>query len=167
MGVFHVKMLPILFAIGVLSASVSSSFLPQWQELNCEANHKYLFADVTHTWQDAREECALYGGWLLSIDSMQEQNCLLKYAKTNVQSGWFWHDATDSETEGVYVHAKDNLDLTWINTRWRCDKVRSFNSADDFDYLFLGLYGENDVRTGAWCSYDDTQKYYFICEGLI
>merc|ERR1712154_242721 len=111
MGVFHVKMLPILFAIGVLSASVSSSFLPQWQELNCEANHKYLFADVTHTWQDAREECALYGGWLLSIDSMQEQNCLLKYAKTNVQSGWFWHDATDSETEGVYVHAKDKLDL--------------------------------------------------------
>ena len=83
----------ILFPILVtFSMTVCGSSLPEWQNINCETGHKYFFSDVTHTWQDAREECELYGGWLVSINSLQEQNCLVRYAKISVQNGWFWHD---------------------------------------------------------------------------
>ena len=86
------KMFHCLIYLGALFLTVSSSSLPGWEELHCETGHKYLFSDVGHTWQDAREECELYGGWLLSINSMQEQNCLVRFAKSSGVHGWFWHD---------------------------------------------------------------------------
>ena len=86
-------MLDSLLYLGVLTLTVSGSSLPGWEELQCEEGHKYLFSDTKHTWQDAREECELYGGWLLSINSLQEQNCLVRYAQTSgLHHGWFWHD---------------------------------------------------------------------------
>merc|ERR1712038_585842 len=113
--------------ISILSVSVSlvslasSSSLPGWENLQCERGHKYLFSDTKHSWQDARDECELYGGWLLSINSQQEQNCLVRFAhSTGLQTGWFWHDANDVADEGVLVHARDNSDVTWINHRVNC-----------------------------------------------
>ena len=74
------------------SLTVSCS-LPGWEELQCEEGHKYLFSDIKLTWQDARVECELYGGWLLSINSMQEQNCLVRFSlSSGLHTGWFWHD---------------------------------------------------------------------------
>ena len=86
-------MLDSLLYLGVLTLTVSGSSLPGWEDLQCEEGHKYLFSDTSHTWQDARDECELYGGWLLSINSLQEQNCLVRFAKTSgLHHGWFWHD---------------------------------------------------------------------------
>ena len=56
--------------------------LPQWQELECEVideiyeklnlktfpfqpGHKYLFSETTLPWLEAKDECELYGGWLV------------------------------------------------------------------------------------------------------
>ena len=159
-------MLQILFAALAFSPVILSYSLPQWQELNCEANHKYYFSDSTLNWQDAREVCELYGGWLLSINSLQEQNCLVRHAMTAVHHGWFWHDATDKETESIYVHAKDNSDLTWVPHRWRCGSTNNIYTDID-DYLLIGLFGDTHSETGAWCTRQETIKTYYICEGLI
>ena len=81
--------------LGVLSLTVSGSSLPSWHEIDCGDgyNSKYLFSDVSHTWQDARGECELYGGWLLYINNQQEQNCLVRFAHSiGLQTGYFWHD---------------------------------------------------------------------------
>ena len=51
-----------------------------------------MFSEVQHSWYDARDECQLYGGWLLSLGSRQEQNCILKFAQDNVRTDWYWHD---------------------------------------------------------------------------
>ena len=76
-----------------LSLAVSGSSLPSWHLIQCEAGHKYLFSDEVRSWQDARDECELYGGWLLSIGSQREQNCLVRYAHSSgLHTGWFWHD---------------------------------------------------------------------------
>ena len=76
--------------------TVSGTSSSGWEDLQCEAGHRYLFSDVARTWQEAREECELYGGWLLSINSLQEQNCLVRFAKTSVQDGLFWNDGERS-----------------------------------------------------------------------
>ena len=176
-----VKIFILSVSVSLLSLASSSS-LPGWENLQCERGHKYLFSDVSHTWQDARDECELYGGWLLSINSQQEQNCLVRFAHSSgLHTGWFWHDgnfcifllfmlfipiflkANDVADEGVLVHAKDNSDLIWINDRIGCN-VDHWDRG--YDYYVLGLFGESDRRTGAWCDVPDVD-YYFICEGPI
>merc|ERR1711997_984169 len=159
-------MLRTVFNLVFLSLSVSGSSLPRWVDLNCERGHKYLFSDVQHTWQDARDECELYEGYLLSINSLQEQNCLVRYAQGSVQHGWFWHDATDNETESVYVHALDSSDLTWLPHLWRVSDRVEFTNTDG-DYTVLGLHGGTGYLTGNWGSVTEDRTFYFICEGFI
>ena len=79
----------ILFS--VLYLSVSASSLPSWHDLQCEPGHKYLFSNKVDTWQNARDECEQYGGWLLSINSLQEQNCLVRFSETSVHDDWIWY----------------------------------------------------------------------------
>lgn len=72
---------------------VKSGRIPQWHDLNCEEGHRYLFSDVMHPWDDAVAECQLYGGWLLSLDSLAEQNCLLRFENTaSIPQDWYWTD---------------------------------------------------------------------------
>merc|ERR1739836_354885 len=161
------KMLHEILILAVFSMTVSGTSLPEWQNLNCEAGHKYFFSDETRHWQDARDECELYGGWLLSIDSQQEQNCLVRFAHSSgLHAGWFWHDANDAADEGILIHARDNSDLTWVNHLFSCGG-EDYMYHRGLDYYILGLGGENDRHTGAWCDVDATYSAYFICEGLI
>merc|ERR1711936_594050 len=166
------KMFHKILILAVFSMTVSGTSLPEWQNLNCEAGHKYLFMNEGRHWQDARYECELYGGWLLSIGSQKEQNCLVRYAHSShssgLQAGWYWHDANDAADEGVLVHATDNSDLTWINHLLSCGYGNE-HSLDHrgYDYYELGLFGETDRRTGVWCDLEETANRWFICEGLI
>merc|ERR1711874_124235 len=162
------KMLHKILILAVFSMTVSGTSQPEWQNLNCEAGHKYLFSDGARPWYSARDECELYGGWLLSIDSQKEQNCLVRYAHSSgLQAGWFWHDANDAADEGILVHATDNSDLTWVNHLFSCGG-NEYMYLRGLDYYMLGLHGENNRATGAWCDTEATYgSAYFICEGLI
>ena len=71
---------------------VSCDEVVDWVNLECEDNHKYLFSDVVHSWFDAVAECQLYGGWLLSLGSLEEQNCLLRYGQSQGLDAWYWTD---------------------------------------------------------------------------
>ena len=57
-----------------------------------QAGHKYLFSDSLLPWTDAVDECKLYGGWLVSLDNLKEQNCLLRYGMSQGFDAWYWHD---------------------------------------------------------------------------
>ena len=104
---------------------------------NCEEGHRYLFSEVKMTWEEARGECLLYGGWLVDLRTRKEQNCLLRYAQAaGVTDDWYWHDGNQHtrlfpglllyfiivnslETHGVFMHAKDNSEAEWVND-WSC-----------------------------------------------
>ena len=64
-------------------------------------NSSYIFSFHDHNWHHALQQCRLYGGYLLSINSLQEQNCVLELAKQrNVTRGSryygdYWHDGED------------------------------------------------------------------------
>ena len=81
-----------VFLVFVMGVS-SRNLLPDWVSLDCDGNHQYFFSDQKLTWSEASDECNLYGGYLLRIDSLEEQNCLLKYGYlANLAGPWFWHD---------------------------------------------------------------------------
>ena len=66
-----------------------------------QAGHKYLFSEVALNWEDARAECELYGGWIVDVNDVYEENCLLQYATTTVgiidTDSWFWTDGKMSQ----------------------------------------------------------------------
>merc|ERR1719158_2248749 len=78
---------------------------PHWENLECEPGHKYLFSEVAMTWEEARVECDLYGGWLVNINSLEEQNCLLRHGNYEGYDTWYHTDAHDLASKGVWVHA--------------------------------------------------------------
>ena len=66
---------------------------PSWEDLQCEDGHRYLFSETSLSWSEAVEECSLYGGWLVSINSLQEQNCLLRHGQeAGLAESWYWSD---------------------------------------------------------------------------
>ena len=42
--------------------------------------HKYMFGEEALNWEEAREMCELQSGWLVDINSIHEQNCLIRHA---------------------------------------------------------------------------------------
>ena len=80
---------PIIFLLALI---VCSGKVADWVNLECEENHKYLFSDITLNWQDSVTECQLYGGWLVSIGSLEEQNCLLRHGQNQSLDYWYWTD---------------------------------------------------------------------------
>ena len=72
------------------SVKDEKSFAPHWEQL-CDKGHKYLFSEETANWNDAREMCVLLGGYLVKIENLHENNCLLKYALNNgLGNKWWW-----------------------------------------------------------------------------
>ena len=63
---------------------------PHWEPL-CDKGHKYLFSIETANWNDAREMCQLFGGYLARIENRHENNCILGYAMTNGLHDYWWH----------------------------------------------------------------------------
>ena len=54
------------------------------------------------SWDEARAECTLYGGWLLALGSLQEQNCLMNagFGNTAYWNYWYW---TDGNIQCVFM----------------------------------------------------------------
>ena len=44
------------------------------------------------SWDEALVECELYGGWLVNIGGVREQNCLLEFghSKAELVDKWYW-----------------------------------------------------------------------------
>ena len=63
---------------------------PHWENLECQKGHKYLFSELSADWPEAYAECALYGGFLVNIGGIAEQNCLLRHASSQNYDNWYW-----------------------------------------------------------------------------
>jgi len=162
-------MLFLIFSISLMTKNGFSSY-PQWQDLECQAGHKYLFnTEQKHTWEVAIAECRLHGGWLLDITDIAEYNCLIRYGNSQRLDAWFWTDANDQASNGVWVHASTNTELTWINPKWGC----AWMNGNRADSGFLGgnvmiMNFSNDKRiNGAWCDDSTTNAWNYICKAPI
>ena len=101
----------LLSFVTLVLAVVDDVTLPHWQNLecevgdgslgqvcrlkvylNCQKGHKYLFSEEVRSWLDAKEECELYGGWLVDIRSQAEANCLMRYGMSLGVCHGYWTD---------------------------------------------------------------------------
>ena len=69
----------------------------------CQARHKYLYSDGARGWEDARAECALYGGWLVNIQTVEEQNCLVRHGRSQGLDTWYLTDGEISLSFMIYL----------------------------------------------------------------
>ena len=152
--------------------------------------HKYLFSEMLHTWQDAKSECELSGGFLLNLKDISEQNCLLRYAQSQNLDSWYWTDGKASnikitilwiiefwahteETAGVFVHSFDHSEVDWFGPKWNCgcygegiDSQHRYTCNGGGDAYLLS-FRRDRYSTGAWCDYPSNNQEHFICEGII
>ena len=178
----------ILQLVYLCQAGLIAERSPHWENLECEAGHKYLFSEVMMTWEDARVECELFGGWLVDINNLREHNCLLRHGNSLGFNTKFWTDgnftdflcfyvtfrfvAHDSESKGVWVHASTGEDLTWINPKWDCcssswEYVCHGSRDNNTSVFVLGVW-DNKKSNGAWCDEPIILNVNnYICKDLI
>ena len=69
------------------------------------------------------------------------------------------------ETQGVFMHAKDNTEAEWIND-WSCSADKTWGYLGH-DYIIFGIWFKTYPHlTGFWCD-RGTEALHFICESLI
>ena len=164
---------------GDKSLHPSSNFL--------QAGHKYLFSDTAYTWEDAMAECQLYGGWLVSIGSQREQNCLIRHGLSLGKDTWHWTDGniyllpceidiifcdflTGVMRNAVWVHAVNDLDVEWFSPYLGCHwGDGNYFGTYGGDAYVLGLFQDINL-VGRWC--DDysaipDRVHPIICESVI
>ena len=116
-------LMPLLGLLVCFSLSYGTNYsIPHWENLECEVNKqihlttlivlyhyyylsalypqvgkKYLFSDEQRPWQDAKLECELYGGFLLYLSNIKEQNCLMRYAQSQNLNQWYFTDGKSSD----------------------------------------------------------------------
>ena len=68
----------------------SKTSTPDWEQL-CRKGHQYLFSEDALDWNEAKAMCVLLGGYLVRIEDIHENNCILKYALNNgYQNNYWW-----------------------------------------------------------------------------
>merc|ERR1711935_459101 len=145
MGVYLMSVTIMSLLLMLLFVSVEGA---KWHNLNCEQGHKYFFSDDKLRWGLAIHGCERMGGWLLQIKSIDEQNCVVKYAQNHNKLNWWFHDGNDISHEGVFMHKTDNTDMEFVNWNWRNnDGIRAAPNGELWDVLLLGT--QEDFRGGA------------------
>ena len=90
---------------------------------------------MTHTWLDAREECELYGGWLVMINNMKEYNCIMRHGIGAGLNSGYWIDVKDGLSTILGCGPTLNK-VTFCPSRVICNCVdSSWKSGGDFYIL--------------------------------
>merc|ERR1712055_1268681 len=139
----------------LVNAETDQDHSPSWVTA-CDGS--YLFSEEMKKWQDASDNCLLYGSHLLQIDNMAENYCLLDYAQSQgmPSPGW-WHSGNDIEREGVYRQA-DGEPILW-SPLWGSGEP---NGGAAENCLEVHLVGDADA--GKWNDVSCTTAKHYICE---
>merc|ERR1719381_96133 len=156
------------------AAAAMASCSPPWKSLDTGC---YLFQEWNSTWYNARRECKQSGGYLVEIDSREEQDAIESEISDR---GWdgnshfgFWIGLTDIFHDGTWVW--DNLGKPLDYSNWASGEPNNYNGAQHCVAMKVwGAVddGENDfrwddiscdtIKTGNFSGLDTTIGY--ICE---
>eukprot|EP00092_Neocalanus_flemingeri_P048939 GFUD01056073.1.p1 GENE.GFUD01056073.1~~GFUD01056073.1.p1 ORF type:complete len:152 (+),score=24.19 GFUD01056073.1:72-527(+) len=141
-------------ALGLLLATqVCSSF---WLGM---CGGRYYFSENSATWTEAIGFCQRYGGHLLQIENIQENNCLLKEAMSRNKAGVWWHNANDRQVEGVLRHG-DGGDVLW-QPWWYGDIGRPDGGSSEDCF---SVYISGNTYAGVWNDRPCSFNLKYICE---
>merc|ERR1712131_463281 len=144
--------------------------IPHWEDLECQPGHKYLFSEDAKTWDEARIECDLYGGWLVDIRDVHEQNCLMKHAKTSdgVAQAWYWTGANDFETDGIWMLASKADEVTFFGSKpFSCGLGSPPVYGPSGGHALAISFESNTAYNGRWCDYGTTSLIHYVCKAKL
>merc|ERR1719187_813476 len=125
------------------AAAAMASCSPPWKSLDTGC---YLFQEWNSTWYNARRECKQSGGYLVEIDSEEEQDAILREVTAR---GWdgdthfgFWIGLTDIFHDGTWVW--DNLGRPLDFSYWAPGEPNNWGGIQHC--AAIKLWGEN----GKW-----------------
>merc|ERR1712212_597695 len=157
------------------AAAAMASCRPPWKSLGTSGC--YLFQEWNSTWYNARRECKQSGGYLVEIDSQDEQDAIRDEID---ERGWdghshygFWIGLTDIFHDGTWVW--DNLGKPLDYSNWASGEPNNYNGAQHCVVMKVWgsvSYDSNDfkwddiscdkIKTGNFSGLDTTIGY--ICE---
>merc|ERR1719175_21163 len=156
------------------AAATMASCSPPWTSLSTGC---YLFQEWNSSWYESKRECKQSGGYLVEVDSQEEQDAILREIASR---GWdgdthfgFWIGLTDIFHDGTWVW--DNLGKPLDFSNWASGEPNNYNGAQHC--VAMKVWGsvddgENDfkwddiscdtIKTGNFSGLDTTIGY--ICE---
>merc|ERR1711953_395434 len=136
---------------------LSQEETPSWVNI---CNSTYLFSEgESKSWNEASDECRLYGAHIAEIDSLAENFCLLDYAHTAGLNAWYWHGANDIKSEGVWRQNDGRL-LSW-SPWWNA----GYNEPNGGKAENCGIVNlTEDELAGRWYDHACYLQYWYICE---
>jgi len=99
----------------------------------------------------------------VDINDVHEENCLLRYALTtdgvvDIYT-WFWTDATDQDTTGVWMHSSTGEEVAWFGKK-------PFKCEHDGNAMIVD-FDKRSLYNGRWCTEISTASHRYICKALI
>eukprot|EP00092_Neocalanus_flemingeri_P054627 GFUD01064359.1.p1 GENE.GFUD01064359.1~~GFUD01064359.1.p1 ORF type:complete len:250 (+),score=57.08 GFUD01064359.1:81-830(+) len=108
----------------------------------------YAFLGEPRTWYEARDKCKEIGGYLLEINSQEEQDLI---EKTTKALGWaelklhIWLGLNDKEREGTFVWEHSQQGVSDGLTNWEAGQPNNYG--DNEDCCYTGFKG---TISGKW-----------------
>ncbi len=123
-------------------------------EVNYSKGHAYAISDETLLWDDAKQACEDMGGYLVVIDSEEENDLICDLAKDAGKDGYLALGYSDAENEGRWI---------WVNgsnngyTNWNGGEPNNGLGWNHQNHAYM-------YSSGKWDDgYDGTSSYY-VCE---
>merc|ERR1712172_468350 len=149
------------------AAAAMASCSPPWKSLDTGC---YLFQEWNSTWYDSRRECKQSGGYLVEVDSQEEQDAILREIASR---GWdgdthfgFWIGLTDIFHDGTWVW--DNLGKPLDYSNWAPGEPNNWGGLQHC--AAIKLWGENGKWDDVSCEavklehISTGETYGHICE---
>jgi tetratricopeptide (TPR) repeat protein len=140
------------------TASPPPAGTPDPRVLNPANQHLYLYVNSDKTWHEARDYCALQGGYLATIQDSAENNYV-----SSLLAGDTWLGATDELEEGIWVWVSGE---PWGYTNWDLDTKQPDNDQGQEHYLEFKKVRSSlsSVKPSDWNDKPGTEKNFFVCE---
>jgi len=121
--------------------------------LNPDNQHKYLYVQIEKNWHEARDYCALLGGYLVTIQDAAENKYIYLFTSGNT-----WLGATDEIEEGRWIWVSGE---PWKYTNWEEGEPNNLPPVPNEDYL--EFWPGYTTRLIKWNDSGD-RPMFFVCE---
>ncbi|XP_065073974.1 C-type lectin 37Da-like [Ochlerotatus camptorhynchus] len=155
-----------MFAVLYLALSRGPSLTNQ-QKAECDGINRYVIPNFKTNWFKAMEYCHYLGLKLTRVQSMDEQNAIVKIIETTDKdnSTTMWTGGNDlGDSDNYHWYSTGNR-VTWFN--WVQQKDNGYNHRND-QYNRRGhclhFVYQTELNEWRWSTDECVQNKYFVCE---
>ncbi len=136
------------------NGSIQVTNTPDPRKINPANQHQYQLLDNSYSWQDARDDCAVRGGYLATIQDSAEDQFIYQL----IPSDSIWLGATDENEEGIWTWVTGE---PWMYTNWADNQPDNYRKDDPGGENYLAYLWP--VAPSQWNDTSNVSMPY-VCE---